>query len=83
MEISNIVFMCLFVTFARVVKMELTKVAVYEHVVISPDNPTGDFTRDEAFDWMLLNLKVIREQSKLAADKVRIVNKKVVNYNVK
>lgn len=47
------------------------KVAVYEHVVISPDHPEGQFTREEAYQWMLKNLQVFRAQAKIAADQVR------------
>lgn len=43
------------------------KVAVYEHVVISADDPEAVFTRQEAFQWMAKNLKVFEEQVRTAA----------------
>ena len=46
------------------------KAAVYEHVVISPDNATKTFTRDEAFTWMSKNLDIYEEQVAKAASQV-------------
>ncbi|XP_060605524.1 pantetheinase-like isoform X2 [Ruditapes philippinarum] len=44
------------------------KVAVYEHVVISPDDPEALFTRQEAFQWMSKNLNVFVEQARKASE---------------
>lgn len=44
------------------------KVAVYEHVVISPDNPERNFSRQAAFRWMSKNLAVFEKQIRLAAN---------------
>jgi len=46
------------------------KVAVYEHVVVSHENATSTFKRDEAFAFMLENLSVLRRQASLAAQQV-------------
>jgi hypothetical protein len=46
------------------------KVAVYEHVVISPDHPKAFFTRQEAFQWMSKNLNVFDEQARRASEQV-------------
>ena len=46
------------------------KAAVYEHVVISPDNATKNFTREEAFTWMSKNLDIYEEQVAKAASQV-------------
>lgn len=51
----------------------LVKVAVYEHVVMSPTPADGNFTREEAFDWMLKNLEVTRQQAQIASEKVRVI----------
>ena len=48
------------------------RAAVYEHVVISPDEPWRNFTRDEAFDWMLKNLEIFEEQTATAAQQVSL-----------
>ncbi|KAL4223985.1 Biotinidase [Mactra antiquata] len=45
------------------------KVAVYEHVVISPDDPENYFPRREAFRWMSKNLDVLARQAKIASGK--------------
>ena len=47
------------------------KAAVYEHVVISPENAGKNFTREEAFTWMLKNLDIFEEQVAKAATEVR------------
>lgn len=46
------------------------KVAVYEHVVISPDDPEDYFPRREAFRWMSKNLDVLAKQAQNAAIQV-------------
>ncbi|XP_053375141.1 pantetheinase-like [Mercenaria mercenaria] len=56
-----------FVLFITMVASRKVKVAVYEHVVISPDDPEAYFTRQEAYQWMLKNLDVFVEQAKDAA----------------
>ena len=48
------------------------KAAVYEHVVISPTNAEGNFTREEAFTWMSKNLNVFEKQIKTASALVSI-----------
>ena len=51
------------------------RAAVYEHVVISPDEPWRNFTRDEAFNWMLKNLEIFEEQTATAAQQVSLLHK--------
>lgn len=51
----------------------IVKVAVYEHVVMSPTTADGNFTREEAFDWMLRNLEVTRQQAQIASGKVGVI----------
>ena len=63
----------LYVLLACGVEVELAfKAAVYEHVVISPDDPLKNYTRDEAFEWMLKNLDIYEEQVARAAKEVSI-----------
>lgn len=61
-------FRCVYVLLFCDVNVGLTfKAAVYEHVVISPDDPLKTFTREEAFKWMLKNLDIYEEQVILAS----------------
>lgn len=66
MQTLTSVCVCFFLFFNIIIGLAF-KVAVYEHVVISPEEPEGNFTRDEAFAWMLKNLEIYEEQVQEAA----------------
>lgn len=44
--------------------------AVYEHRVLNPRDPETVVTKDEAIAWSYRNLRIYREQAKIAARKV-------------
>lgn len=66
---DNIRYMLLSLFFAMGTTIKV-KVAVYEHVVVSPDDPEAVFTRLEAFQWMSRNLVVFEEQARAASEQV-------------
>jgi hypothetical protein len=70
MSAKRSVVCCFVISVIAMVNSTKVKVAVYEHVVISPDNPEAYFTRQEAFQWMSKNLEVFDEQSQKAAKEV-------------
>ena len=74
MRAMTLMFRCVYFLLVFDVNVILTyKAAVYEHVVISPDDPLSNFTRDEAFQWMLKNLDIFEQQVVAAAEQVGIV----------
>lgn len=69
MRAMTLMFRCVYFLLVFDVNVILTyKAAVYEHVVISPDDPLSNFTRDEAFQWMLKNLDIFEQQVVAAAE---------------
>ena len=67
---KSVVYWFILSVFAVIVSCAKVKVAVYEHVVVSPENPEAYFTRQEAFQWMSKNLNVFVQQTRKAAEQV-------------
>lgn len=75
----SVIFSLYFITSTSCFSTKTFKGAVYDHVVVLPDNRHERVNRSFALDNMMKNIIVYKEQARLAGTKVCINTLNIIN----